>query len=137
MKEENLEVSRERCWKSVRGGLEVTGMGRYHFKKHIFFWALPEKGGRVYPCPNFWPFFHKVIGPEISLSLLKSHNICVFLCNFYHKFHQYYHHHHHNYHFNHHHHHLYFFSVIRTKRCPNLQTMQVAPSGGQIYKQCK
>ena len=51
----------------------------------------------------------KVIGPKIGQFLLKSHNICIYFCNFFHPFHQYNYHHHHNYHFNHHHHHLYFF----------------------------
>ena len=83
--------------------------GRVPKKKNVYFRALPESGGGEAPARIFWPFFHKVIGPKISLFLLKSHNICVFIGHFYHQFHQYYHHHHHNHNFNHHHHHLYFF----------------------------
>ena len=34
--------------------------GRYHRKKHVFFRALPEKGGGGLPMPEFFgPFFTK------------------------------------------------------------------------------
>ena len=38
--EENLEVARERCWKSVRGGLEVTGIGRNLPPKLMIFYTF-------------------------------------------------------------------------------------------------
>ena len=40
VKEENLEVARERCWKSVRGGLEITGMGRNLPAKLMIFYTF-------------------------------------------------------------------------------------------------
>ena len=124
---EEMKAMQSRAWKyglhsqstlrappapeSEREGVQhMDGLkGRPPKKKNVYFRALPESGGGEAPARIFWPFFHKVIGPEISLFLLKSHNICVFFGHFYHQFHQYYHHHHHNYNFNHHHHHLYFF----------------------------
>ena len=84
-------------------------LGKTSHKKECLLSGVARIRGGEAPARIFWPYFHKVIGPKIGQFLLKSHNICIYFCNFFHQFHQYNYHHHHNYHFNHHHHHLYFF----------------------------
>jgi len=54
------------------------GKGRYHRKKHVFFRALPEKGGGVTHARIFWPFFHQEKVPKIGTFLLKTNDICMF-----------------------------------------------------------
>ena len=35
-------------------GLRPRLLGKTSIKKNVFFRALPELWGGVYPCPNFW-----------------------------------------------------------------------------------
>jgi len=42
-----------------------------------------QGGGGKAPARIFWPFFHNVIGPEISPFLLKSHNFYMILVIFF------------------------------------------------------
>ena len=56
--------------------------GRHHKEKHVFFRALPEKGGGVYPYPNFLAPFHQVKVPKIGTFLLKTNDMCMFLVIF-------------------------------------------------------
>ena len=53
--------------------------GRYHKEKHVFFRALPEKGGGGFTHARiFWPFFHQEKVPKIGTFLLKTNDICMF-----------------------------------------------------------
>ena len=44
--------------------------GSPHEKRNVFFWAMPEKGGRGGALPEFvGPFFRHVIAPFILTSI--------------------------------------------------------------------
>ena len=57
---------------------EGASKGRPHKEKHVFFRALPEKGGGFTHARIFWPFFHQEKVPKIGTFLLKTNDICMF-----------------------------------------------------------
>ena len=99
------------CWLIASENLLLgANKGRHRKKRHVFFRALPKKGGGVYPCPNILALFHQVKVPKIGTLLLKTNDMCMFFC---HHYHQNYHHYYHNYHYNHYYNQLYFFCHMR------------------------
>ena len=78
--------------------------GRGQLKKKTFsFGHCPNKGGGIYPCPDFWPPFlfkyqvYQVIAFKMAISLLKLHSNCILFSHFCHNYHQNCQNYHHNY----------------------------------------
>ena len=105
--------------------------GRHQYKKTFSFGHCPNKGGGVYPCPDFLaPFVYQVLVLKIAFFYSNFTVIVCFFSHFCHNYHQNYHNYHHNYHCNLHYQHQIFFPVIHAKRrfwrkkrgpsCPNL-----------------
>ena len=78
----SLQISWQPTWTQSSGrtqnGFARRGSGRHHKEKHVFFRALPEKGGGFTHARIFWPFFHQEKVPKIGTFLLKTNDICMF-----------------------------------------------------------
>ena len=107
----------------------VLDKGRHHKEKHVFFRALPEKGG-VYPCPNFLALFHQV---KVPIKLVHYYSkLMIYVYVFCHHYHQNYHHYYHNYHYNHYYNQWYFFChTCKTLFWRPEKNDQVARIGGR------
>ena len=80
-------------------GKGTSPWGRHQQEKTFSGGHCPNKGGGVYPCPDFWaPFFCQVTVLKMAIFYSNFTVIVCFLSHFCHNYHQNYQNYHHNYH---------------------------------------